>query len=112
MRLILGLIFAVAGFSQVHAKDWLALDGSEITTALSGKNLKYEGATQKFFPSGRTLYNAGEDSWGYWRVEGNLYCSQWPPGQSWDCYRMEKSENGSQIRFLDVEGRPFVGKFE
>ncbi len=111
MRLLLGFIMVFALPAQVFAADWTPLRGAEIAVALDGRGLDYDGANQRFFASGRTLYNAGEDSWGYWRVNGDKYCSQWPPGQVWDCYRLERSLDGLSLRFLDPEGRPFVGKY-
>jgi hypothetical protein len=107
--ILLTMLVSISYAASALAQEWIALDGAEITTALTDRNVTYGDATQKFYASGRTLYNAGEDSWGYWRVEGNQYCSQWPPGESWDCYRLEKTADGVKIRFLDPENRPFVG---
>ncbi len=56
-----------------------------------------EDTRQRFYESGRTLYNDGRDSWGYWRVDGDRYCSQWPPSESWTCYDMRAWEEGSQV---------------
>jgi hypothetical protein len=111
MQLLLGIFMVFALPTQVFAADWIALNGVEIALALNGRGLDYDGANQRFYVSGRTLYNAGEDSWGYWRVNGDAYCSQWPPGQVWDCYRLERSADGLTLRFLDPEGRPFIGKY-
>lgn len=70
-----------------------------IRTALEGRTLQYENATQEFRASGRTLYTyGGQDSWGYWRVEGDQYCSQWPPSDLWACYSIAIS--GETIRFI------------
>ena len=87
---------------MVAAADWQALSGPEIEAALSGQRLIYEKAWQEFRPSGRTLYNAGRDSWGYWQVRDDAYCSQWPPSDLWTCYRVEVV--GSLIRFLGEAG--------
>lgn len=58
------------------------------------------------FASGRTNYNAGRDSWDYWEVRNNAYCSQWPPADGWACYKMEHSQQGEQvkIRFIGESG--------
>ena len=58
--------------------------------------------------SGRTLYHAGRDSWGYWIVRGDLYCSQWPPSDRWDCYGMTRA--GDNIRFTDGFGNVTQGR--
>lgn len=82
--------------------EWRALSGAEIEAALSGHRLNYETAWQEFRPSGRTLYNAGQDSWGYWQVREDKYCSQWPPSDLWACYRVEV--HGPLVRFVGEAG--------
>ncbi|WP_298971378.1 hypothetical protein [uncultured Roseobacter sp.] len=80
------------------AEDWVPMSGEEIRAALTDRKLQYANAWQDFRVSGRTLYNAGADSWGYWRVEGDQYCSQWPPSDLWACYGMARS--GDRLRFI------------
>lgn len=95
--------------AAVMADDWLAMRGAEITSALTDQSLVYENATQRFYASGRTLYNAGEDSWGYWAVRDDQYCSQWPPGDEWDCYDM--AAKGDIVRFIGSDGSVTDGAF-
>ncbi|WP_235871308.1 hypothetical protein [Shimia sediminis] len=85
-----------------HAEDWQTLTTKEITTALSGRTIDYDAAWQEFLPSGRTLYNSGRDSWGYWEARDNQYCSQWPPADGWACYNV--LQRGTQIRFVGESG--------
>ncbi len=80
------------------ADTWERLTGDEVRTALEGRKLAYATAWQDFRASGRTLYNAGADSWGYWRVQGDQYCSQWPPSDLWACYGLERL--GDTLRFV------------
>lgn len=96
------LILALLG-SPLAAGDWVPLTGAEIQTALTDRKLDYPGAssqtTQEFMASGRTLYVfGGRPSWGYWRVEGDQYCSQWPPNDLWACYGMDRK--GDALRFV------------
>lgn len=93
----------------VWAEDWRAMDGAEIAAALTDQTLIYENATQRFYASGRTLYDAGQDSWGYWAVRGDQYCSQWPPGDQWDCYDMAAMDDG--VRFIGADGSVADGTF-
>ncbi len=94
---ILAMILSLtAGLS--HAEGWRPLPGDEIRTALEGRKLQYANAWQDFRASGRTLYNAGQDSWGYWRIEDDRYCSQWPPSDLWACYGLE--QKGDLLRFV------------
>jgi hypothetical protein len=91
------------------AQDWQPMTGSQITAALTDRDLVYENATQRFYTSGRTLYNAGRDSWGYWAVRGDQYCSQWPPADGWDCYDM--AALGSAVRFIGEDSSTTDGVF-
>lgn len=85
--------------TPLAAQDWVPLTGTEIAAALTGRVLAYPDTRQDFRASGRTLYtHKGRDSWGYWRVEGDQYCSQWPPNDLWACYALERS--GARLRFV------------
>ena len=96
MRLFALIFYMIAG--SAYAEDWVALTGSQTRDALEGRKLQYANAWQDFRSSGRTLYNAGQDSWGYWRIEDDQYCSQWPPSDLWACYRLE--QKGELLRFV------------
>lgn len=89
------------------AQDWQELDGKGISAALSGKVLDYGNAKQEFFVSGRTVYEAGEPSWGNWAVRSAQYCSTWPPSDKWDCYDMTRA--GNLVRFIDSSGNVTEG---
>lgn len=106
---ILVAALALGSAAQAGDDDWLPLDGAGIAEALTGAEVAYENARQIFYASGKTLYEFGQPSWGNWRVEGNRYCSQWPPGETWDCYDVEMSADGTSIRFLDAHGNVFAG---
>ncbi|WP_375230831.1 hypothetical protein [Roseobacter sp. S98] len=98
MRAIWGVLLCFAAVSAALAEAWTPLNGDDVRAALTDRKLQYANAWQEFRASGRTLYNAGADSWGYWRVEGDLYCSQWPPSDLWACYALERS--GDKLRFV------------
>ncbi len=89
--------------------EWEAMSGSEIVAILAEKTLLYDGATQHFYASGRTLYDAGRPSWGYWEARGDQYCSQWPPGDLWACYKVER--DGDRVRFVAIDGSATEGRF-
>lgn len=98
MRLILAALALFA--TPALADGWTLLTGPEITKALTGKHLAYKQAVQDFRPSGATLYNAGEPSWGSWAVRGDQYCSEWPPTGGWTCYDVARADDGTRIRFM------------
>ncbi len=109
IRMIAALLFA----SPALAEDWRPLTGAEIAQALTARSLVYEGgATQDFFADGRTLYEAGSPSWGHWRVEGDRYCSQWPPREAWDCYAVEAEAGGLGLRFVGGSGEVTAGRYD
>ncbi len=96
-RFALGvLLFSVLPAQAEEA--WSPLTGDEIRAALTDRKLQYANAWQEFRASGRTLYNSGQDSWGYWRVEDDKYCSTWPPSDLWACYAMARK--GDMLRFI------------
>jgi hypothetical protein len=106
MRAIVAALALWPGFAAAD-EAWRALNGAEISAALTARVLQYgDGARQDFFADGRTLY--GEGSWGSWRVQGDEYCSVWPPSDRWTCYSVEV--RGLEIRFSDG-GEPVVGKY-
>lgn len=113
MRLIFATLTACAVLTGTCAVAgeivWTPMSGAQITEALTGRNLQYERATQRFYASGRTLYNAGQDSWGYWAVRGAHYCSQWPPQDLWACYDMNIS--GNRVQFVGSGGDVTTGTF-
>ncbi len=86
------------------AEDWQRLDGPGVTQSLQDVELKYDVARQIFYKSGRTLYDSGRPSWGYWAVRGDQYCSQWPPSNGWDCYDLERHVGGDRFRFISETG--------
>ncbi|MEM1237705.1 MAG: hypothetical protein AAGI10_12085 [Pseudomonadota bacterium] len=89
--------------AMAAAQDFQPLTGAEIEAALDDVTLTYEGGeVQTFYASGRTLYDNGRPSWGYWAVRGDQYCSQWPPADGWDCYDMDAG--GDVLRFIGETG--------
>lgn len=92
------------------AEEWTLLDTAGVETALTDRKVVYDsGAWQEFRASGRTLYNAGEDSWGYWGVRDGRYCSMWPPSDLWACYDLQY--DGARIRFVGEAGDITIGTY-
>ena len=89
---------------------WERLDDAGIRAALAGQRLVYAEAWQEFRTSGRTLYNAGRDTWGYWEARGGQYCSQWPPADGWACY--DVARDGARVRFIGESGDVTEGRIE
>jgi hypothetical protein len=86
------------------------LSGAEIILALSDVKLTAQddgkSISQIFQKAGVTLYVVdGQQSQGFWRVEADKYCSQWPPHEQWDCYDMTR--NGKTIAFISSTGKRY-----
>jgi hypothetical protein len=91
------------------AEDWIALTGPEITQALTARVLGYpDGTLQDFKDGGQTIAGAAT---GRWTVQGDLYCSVWPPSDRWDCYDVARSARGLDIRFTGDDGSVTVGRY-
>ena len=99
----IALILLVLWPAFAMAQGWQKLAGADLRTALEGRALVYDsGAWQEFRSSGRTLYTAGEDSWGSWRIQEDQYCSQWPPSDLWACYDLYVDD--ARLRFIGTSG--------
>ncbi|KIC08306.1 hypothetical protein RA19_20240 [Leisingera sp. ANG-M1] len=110
MRQFALMIAVSCAVSPVSAAEWRVLNGEEVQAALEGRKLVYgNGAWQEFRASGRTLYNAGRDSWGYWGVRDGKYCSTWPPSDLWACYALES--DGAALRFVGDGGDVTTGRY-
>ncbi|MGB3147931.1 MAG: hypothetical protein WBA91_09280 [Paracoccaceae bacterium] len=106
--------FAAAMFAGICRAEevWQALSGDAATEALSGRSLVYpNGIQQTFFFDGRTTYDSGHLETGRWRIDGAQYCSQWPPSDIWTCYGLERSADGTSVRFTAPGGEITIGKY-
>ncbi len=75
----------------------VSLSGTEISALLSDGVLygddNGQPADQIFQKNGVTYYNVGSgQSQGKWKVEGNQFCSQWPPNPAWACYDVTRDD--------------------
>jgi hypothetical protein len=86
------------------------LKSAEITSVLTDvvlyATVNGQPADQIFQKSGVTFYNAaGNQSQGTWKVEGDQYCSTWPPNPSLSCYNVAR--DGNKITFIAKDGKRF-----
>jgi hypothetical protein len=106
MRVTVLMLAALPGMTL--ADGWRTLAGGEIPAALSDRELVYaDGTRQTFRPGGETYY---ADTTGHWRVEGDQYCSVWPPSDRWTCYGVEVS--GADVRFKAADGSATQGRYD
>ncbi|MFQ5564753.1 MAG: hypothetical protein ACE5EU_00100 [Paracoccaceae bacterium] len=109
LRLAIAALLAFA--LPAWASEERPLSGAGIARLLTDAEVIGEGTRQTFYASGRTRYNDGRESWGYWRVDGDRYCSQWPPQEGWVCYDMRSWEEGGRvwIAWIGDSGARFEG---
>ena len=84
-----------------------ALSGPEIRTLLPGSVAQSKTTRQTFAENGDTAFDDGRRvSNGRLRVQEDFYCSLWPPGGGWRCYRVlvdEKAGGPDLIVWIDAE---------
>jgi hypothetical protein len=108
----LALLAMTAAATLAEGAGWQRLTAPEIEEALAGRELIYDNAaTQTFAAGGDTVYDAGTPSRGSWRVSDDQYCSVWPPSDRWDCYRVERSQDGVVLRFVSDRGGETLGRY-
>jgi hypothetical protein len=92
------ILMAVMMPCAACAEDWMRL---------TGRVVLYDGDhRQEFISEGRMLH---DDSLGYWRVEGERYCSQWPPSDRWTCNGV--ASRGLDLRFVAADVSEAQGRY-
>jgi len=95
-KLLTACVVALVAFHSASAAQAgeEPLTGTQIKEILSGNTVfgEQKGTPWKqyFDADGATVYISGDDapSPGRWTVRGDHFCSQWPPSENWDCYKM------------------------
>jgi hypothetical protein len=81
------------------------LTGEEIAELLPKIIASGEQTRQTFSAAGATTYtDRGRDTYGSWRVQGDKYCSQWPPADGWACYGVEYDADAATLVWIDGGG--------
>jgi hypothetical protein len=109
MRMALTMVLLA---TPAMAEGWVALTGDQIARALAARMVAYEGGEmQQFNADGTTHYESPDISHGQWGVQGDEYCSQWPPSDRWSCYGVEVEAAGLDIRFIAGDGSIATGRY-
>lgn len=93
------------------------LTGPEIERLLTDATVSGgsgDAAFKQYFASGGgTTYVGSENtpSQGSWRVQGDQYCSTWPPAASWACYDVEGDAAASPptVTWIGENGVRYTG---
>ena len=87
------------------------LSGAEIAALLPTIVAVGDETRQTFAASGATTYvDRGRGTYGTWRVEGDRYCSQWPPERAWSCYTVSVDEDASTITWTAQNGETITDR--
>lgn len=113
------LVIAIAAFGRSAGAiaEERALTGPEIRALIEGNTVIGESVsgsyTQYFDPTGLTTYadEGAEPTEGRWRVEGDQYCSTWPPGEAWICYDVtaDLAASPPTITWIGESGTQYPG---
>ena len=103
-RLLISVI--VTGLSCGSAWAELRnLTGEEIAALLPAIVASGKKTRQTFSVAGATTYtDRGRDTYGSWRVQGDKYCSQWPPADGWACYGVAYDAETATLVWIDGGG--------
>jgi hypothetical protein len=95
------IIFYLAFSLTTVAASEKTLIAQEINAALNNVTLHStengRAIKQVFQSSGVTFtidVKTKAQSLGFWRLEANKYCSQWPPSEHWACYDVMANQYG------------------
>ena len=105
-----------SSLDEIGAEDNAVVEPELIPVALTAHSFVFEdGATQVFNSDGTTTYTEhSRPSEGTWYVQGELFCSFWPPSYT-GCYLVTwlvEAGRISGLRFADQENSShFVGRY-
>jgi hypothetical protein len=63
---------------------------------------------QVFQASGATFtidVETHQQSQGFWKLQGDKYCSQWPPSENWECFDVYGNDQG--VVFVSSYGKRY-----
>jgi hypothetical protein len=93
MRALSLMVVATACSTVLAHGEERALTGAQIRELLPRITVKGEATTQDFAASGETIFtDHGKKTSGRWSVEGDQYCSTWPPNAAKSCYGVSIEE--------------------
>lgn len=112
MKLSLCLFALFMSIATAFAAE-LQITGPQIQEQLSGNAFQQIKPTtqhkieQLFLRGGATQFVVdGQVQLGQWKVEGDKYCSAWPPSDNWECYDI--LQDGTTLIFLSARGARYI----
>ena len=107
------LLVAALTVPSVALAEEARLDHNTILATLTGATIEGPDWSQTFEKGGATEYvSQGKTSQGRWDVQGDQYCSMWPPSDQWSCYAVASAvANGvTTISWIAADGSRESGR--
>jgi hypothetical protein len=108
--IILTLLFS-SFIATVQAAE-IKLDAEALKSLLSDITLTSTESgrviEQVFQASGATFtidIETRQQSQGFWKLQGDKYCSQWPPSENWECFDVYGNDQG--VAFVSSYGKRY-----
>jgi hypothetical protein len=108
--IILTLLFS-SFIATVQAAE-IKLDAEALKSLLSDITLTSTESgrviEQVFQASGATFtidIETRQQSQGFWKLQGDKYCSQWPPSENWECFDVYGNDQG--VTFVSSYGKRY-----
>ncbi len=79
------------------------LSNIRLTSTETGREIE-----QVFQASGATFtidVETHQQSQGFWKLQGDKYCSQWPPSENWECFDVYGNDQG--VVFVSSYGKRY-----
>jgi hypothetical protein len=109
------ILFALCLLTAPAAAKETKLDGTALRDLFNDITLtsKENGRViEQVFQSGGVTFtvdiHTNVQSQGFWRLEGDKYCSQWPPSEHWSCYDVLENDQG--VVFVSSNGTRYQMK--
>jgi hypothetical protein len=106
LLLVAGQVLVLATAPLASAAE-TTLDHKAILQTLTGAVVEGANWKQSFDRGGATTYEAeGKRQTGRWDVQGDQYCSMWPPSDRWSCYAVteEVGADATTIIWISADG--------
>ncbi len=107
------LLAAAVPIPVAAAEGWKRLKGIDLHNAIVARRMRFADGGEQSFAEDGTMRLAGQTiEHGYWKTDDkDRLCQDWRPQDEWVCVKVERKEDGRQLRFIDAEGTVTVATY-